>query len=158
METNVRIANESDIEKLIMARFDYFNAENWEVPIDKRTMIERNLKQYFTKHLNVDFFAAIVEVNDKIASIAFFAISEKPANLSFPTGKVGTVYNVLTYPEHRKKGYATHTMKALIEEAKRHDLSYIELSASEAGKPVYEKLGFQETGASHFTEMKLNLL
>ena len=158
METKVRMADHSDIERLIKSRFDYFDAENWEVTIDKRAVIESNLKEYFIKHLNEDFFAAIVEVNDKIASIAFLAISEKPANLSFPTGKTGTVFNVLTYPEHRKKGCATHTMKALIEEAKKQSLSYVELSASEAGKPLYEKLGFQEKKVSHFIEMKLSLL
>ena len=158
METRARMANHSDIEKLIISRFDYFDAENWEVSIDKRIVIESNLKLYFEKHLNTDFFAAIVDVDNKIASIAFLVISEKPANLSFPTGKTGTVFNVLTYPEHRKKGYATHTMKALIEEAKKQSLSYIDLSASEAGKPLYEKLGFQEKEVSHFIGMKLSLL
>lgn len=154
----MRMATVNDVKNLIMARFDYFEAEGWEVNSEQHSVIKSNLLQYFTKHLNIDFFAAIVEENGKIISLAFLSILEKPANLSFPTGKIGTILNVLTYPEYRKKGFATQTMGLLIEEAKRQNLSYIELSASEHGKPLYQKLGFREIKSSHFTEMKMPLI
>ena len=157
MEISVRMATVNDIEKLITTRFDYFEAEKWEVSSELHSVIESNLQQYFTKHLNIDFFAALIEEKSQIVSLAFLAISEKPANLSFPTGKIGTILNVLTYPEYRKKGCATKAICALIEEAKQQNLSYIELSASEAGKHLYHKLGFQ-VKLPHFTEMKLHLL
>jgi len=63
-----------------------------------------------------------------------------------------------SYPEYRKMGYATNTMNLLIDEAKKQDASYIELSASDLGKSLYKKLGFQEHKPSHFTEMKMSLL
>jgi GNAT superfamily N-acetyltransferase len=59
---------------------------------------------------------------------------------------------------YRKNGYATHTLKALIEEAKRQGLSYIKLSASVSGKTLYQKLGFQKKKSPHIKEMKLCLL
>ena len=155
---NVRMATLNDIKILIKVRFDYFAAEVWRVTSEQREVIESNLRQYYHKHLNIDFYAAFVEVEREIASVAFLAISEKPANLSFPTGRIGTVLNVFTYPEYRKKGYASSTMNALICEAKKQNLSYIELSASESGKPLYEKLGFKETKSGHFTDMRLSLL
>jgi len=158
METNIRMAAVDDIEKLIKARFDYFEAEKWEVTSERYSVIESNLRQYFTKHLNIDFFAAIAEENNKIVSLAFLSISECPANPFFPTGKAGTIRNVLTYPEYRKRGLAAKTVCMLIEEAKRQNLSFLELSASESGKSLYKKLGFQEKEPSHFTEMKLSLL
>jgi ribosomal protein S18 acetylase RimI-like enzyme len=156
---NVRMATINDIDMLIKARFDYFAAEKWEITNDMRISIASQLQQYYPKHLNLDFFAAFVE-NDcrDIASIAFLVISEKPANLFFPTGKTGMILNVLTYPEYRRMGYATNAMNLLIEEAKRQNLSYIELSASDSGKPLYKKLGFQELKSNHFGEMKLSLL
>ena len=49
-------------------------------------------------------------------------------------------------------------MNLLIEEAKQHNLLYIELSTSDSGKPLYKKLGFQEHESSHFTQMKMSLL
>lgn len=158
MELNIRMATVNDVKNLIKARFDYFEAERWEVSPEQHSVIKSNLLQYFTKHLNIDFFAAIAEENDKIISLAFLSISEKPANLSFPTGKIGTILNVLTYPEYRKKGFATQTLGLLIAEAKRQNLSYIELSASESGKPLYQKIGFREIKSSHFTEMKMSLI
>ena len=156
---NARMADPNDVDKLIKVRFDYFATENWELTNDTRDMISSQLRQYYAKHLNVDFFAAFMEDDaGNVVSTAFLVISEKPANLSWPTGKTGMVLNVLTYPENRKMGYATKIMNLLIEEAKKQDVSYVELSASESGKPLYQKLGFQEHKPSHFTEMKLSLL
>lgn len=156
---DVRMANHNDIDMLIKARFDYFAAENWELTDEKRYLISSQLQQYYSKHLNHDFFAAFIkDEGGNIISVAFMVIFEKPANLSFPTGKTGMILNVLTYPEYRKKGYATNTMGLLIEEAKKQDLSFIELSASNLGKSLYKKLGFQELKPSHFTEMKMSLI
>lgn len=156
---NTRMADYNDIDTLINVRFDYFAAEKIEVTNEKGDLISSQLRQYYSKHLNLDFFAAFVEDDSgNIVSIAFLVIFEKPANLSWPTGKTGMILNVLTYPEYRKMGYATNTINLLIEEAKKQDLSFIELSASDLGKPLYKKFGFQELEPSSFTEMKISLL
>ncbi len=156
---NIRMANNCDVDKLIKARLDYFTTEKWELPVDKRDMLIAQLRQYYSKHLNLDFFAAFMEDdNECIVSTAFLVISEKPANLSWPTGKTGLFLNVLTYPEYRKRGYATSIMNVLIEEAKKQGVSYLELSASESGKPLYKKLGFLEHKSSDFTAMRMSLL
>lgn len=154
-----KMANHNDVDKLIKVRFDYFATEKLEVTNDKRDSICSQLRQYYSKHLNDDFFAVFMEDDiGNIVSTGSLVIFERPANLSWPTGKTALILNVLTYPEYRKMGYATNIMNLLIEEAKRQDVSYIELSATELGKPVYEKLGFQENELSHFTKMKLSLL
>ena len=155
----IRMVSLNDIDTLVKVRFDYFTAENWELSLEQQDIIEACLRKYYSEHLNTDFFADFAEDSHEIVSVAFLAISARPANLSFPTGKIGTILNVLTYPEHRRKGYATCTMNALMDEARRQDLSYIELSSSESGKLLYQKLGFVESLKSeHFTEMKLSLL
>lgn len=156
MAATVRMAALEDMDLLTQGRFDYFEAEKWTVTAEKYSMIKINLRQYYHEHLNDDFFAALVENENRVVSMAFLAISEKPANLAFPNGRMGTILNVLTYPEYRKKGYATQALKVLLEEAKRQNLSYIELSASKSGKPLYRKLGFKEKPAS-FTDMRLFL-
>ena len=156
---NTRLANHKDIDVLIKLRFDYYTSENWEITKEKSDLFHSQLLKYYSKHLNIDFFAALVENdNGNIVSCAFLAISEMPANLSVPTGKKGAILNVLTYPECRKRGYATKAMNLLIEEAQRQDLSFIELMASELGMPLYRKLGFQEPKYSSFTRMKMELL
>ena len=153
------MASLNDIDTLVKVRFDYFAAENLEVSTEQHRIIENNLRQYYSKYLNTDFYAAFVEIDNEIVSVAFLAVSNKPANLSFPTGKTGTIFNVLTYPEYRNRGYATSIMKLLLDEAKKQDLSYVDLSSSESGKSLYQKLGFKESKPSaHFTNMKLSLL
>lgn len=106
--------------------------------------------------MNLDFYAALVEDDGRIVSSAFLVISEMPANTHCPTGKYGKILNVHTFEQYRRKGYAAAAMNLLIEEAKRQDLSYIELSASEMGKALYEKLGFKESYNS-YVPMKLKL-
>ena len=155
----IRMASLDDIDTLVEARFAYFAAEGWEVSPAQQERIEANLCAYYLAHMNVDFFAAFVEEQGEVASVAFLAVSARPANPSFPTGKVGMILNVLTYAKHRRKGYATQAMEALIGEARNQNLSYIELSASPAGRPLYERLGFVKALKSeHFTDMKLSLL
>jgi len=156
---NIRMADHSDIDRLIKLRFDYFDMEKHEITDDKKEMIRSQLERYFPKHLNKDFFAAFAEdEKGNIVSAGFLVIHEKPANLSWPTGKTGLILNVLTYPEYRRMGYAASVMNFLIEEAKKHELSYIELSASSMGKPLYKKLGFNKRGQSKFTDMRMYLV
>ena len=156
---NIRMANLNDVEKLIKVRFDYFATENLDVTNEMRETFYSKLQLYYSKHINDDFFAVFVEDEiGNVVSTAFLVIAEKPANLSWPTGKTGTILNVLTYSENRNKGYATKALNLLIEVAKKHDASFLDLSASELGRPLYEKLGFQEKGTSHFTEMRKYLL
>jgi predicted GNAT family acetyltransferase len=153
------MANLNDIAKLIKVRFDYFATENWEVTNKISEQIRTQLQSYYSKHMNDDFFAAFVEDEDgNVVSTAFLVIVEKPANLSWPTGKTGTILNVLTYSDYRNKGYATMALNLLIDIAKKQDVSFIDLSASELGRSLYKKLGFQEKGSSHFTEMRKYLL
>lgn len=114
------------------------------------------LNDYYPKHLNRDFFAAIAENSTgKIVSSAFLVIVEKPANLSFITGKTGIILNVLTVPEYRRQGYAEAAVKLLVFKAKDYNLSYLELSATNMGMPLYEKLGFNTVKNESYTNMRL---
>jgi N-acetylglutamate synthase-like GNAT family acetyltransferase len=77
--------------------------------------------------------------------VAYLIIGEWPPNRTFINGKIGTLLNVYTYPEYRKKGIVTNIIKMIIEEAKKRDVSVINLLATEDGESVYKKLGFFET-------------
>ena len=157
---NFKFADIGDTDRLLKLRFDYFAAENFEYSPGMGKQMQSQLEEYFPKHINQDFFAALAEdESGEVRAVAFLVIFEKPANSrSFPTGRSGLILNVLTYPQHRRQGYATKLLNLLIGEAKARKLSYIELSASEMGMPMYEKLGFKLPEPSHFTDMKLNLL
>ena len=153
----IRLATLDDMQTYIRARFDYFAAEGWAVTDEWRRDILPQLRGYYRMHLNKDFFVSFAETDGEVASVAFLTICEMPANISTPTGKYGRILNVLTYPEHRRKGYSTQALGLLIQKAKDENLSCLQLSASDMGKPLYEKLGFKPSAKPGFTDMQLTL-
>lgn len=152
---DIRFALLKDIDTLMKVRFDFLANFKEVLAPDEKKAISLQLRSYYKKHLNRNFFAVLAEKEGEVISAAFLVIYEKPANPWFKTGKTATLLNVLTYPEHRKKGYAAKVIKLLIEKAKQLNVSYIDLSASEIGRPLYEELGFAEVRS---TEMRLRLM
>lgn len=63
---------------------------------------------------------------------------------SFITGKTGTVLNVYTKPEYRKKGYAKKLITVMLEGAKTEGVSIIEFKATEDGYSLYKSVGFED--------------
>lgn len=75
---------------------------------------------------------------------------------SFITGKTGTVLNVYTKPEYRKKGYAKKLMNMMLEDAKAENVSNIELKATEDGYSLYRSVGFEDVVAKYHN-MRISL-
>jgi GNAT superfamily N-acetyltransferase len=62
------------------------------------------------------------------------------------------ILNVYVQPQFRRRGIARAIMEALIGWCRSQDFDCICLHASTAGRPLYERLGFEPTN-----EMRLNL-
>lgn len=156
MDIKLRKATISDIPLLIKLRIDFILDEKGTLTTEQETAIKNQLQTYFAKHIPAGTCIAILaEANGEVVSTAYLSTFEKPANTAFPTGITATIYNVLTYPDHRRKGIATKVINKIIEEAKQTNISRIELSATESGRPVYEKLGFKK---SSYAEMSLRII
>jgi len=144
---NIRKLTLSDIDILIRLRMDYIAEDMGSPSESEKDAIISQLRAYFRKHIPEDtFFAFVAEQNGDVLASAFLAISEKPANPAFTTGRVGTLMNVLTYPAYRNTGIATQLIECVISEAKRLNVSLIELSSTGMGSHLYEKLGFEPSG------------
>ena len=138
-----RKLGKNDKELFISLRMVYLNNE-FDINENVKKEIENNLKTYFDKYIEDGFIGIIAEYNGKIVSVAYLAISEKPANPNFINGKTGTLLNVYTYPEYRKKGIATKLIEEIIEEAIKINIKLIYLKSTNAGIKLYEKSGFTE--------------
>ena len=138
----LRQANETDIPELINKRIAYLSEDYNGLTIEQTDTITAQLPDYFKRHLNHDLFAYVCEDNAFIVSTVFLLITEKPANPSFLTGLTGTILNVYTLPQYRKKGIAGDLMKMAMQDAKCRGLSYLELKATETGCSLYRELGF----------------
>ena len=140
-----RLSN-NDRDLFIKSRLDYINELHKDVDEAEKDKIKLSLENYFQRQIKSnEFIGFICEYNGNIISVAYLVISEWPANRTFINGKIGTLLNVYTYPEYRKNGVATNVINKIIEEAKKQNVSIINLMATEDGINVYKKLGFIET-------------
>jgi len=60
----------------------------------------------------------------------------------------GFVYDLIIYPEHRRKGYASQGMRALEKEAQKRGMTRLALHVfghNRAARALYERLGYETT-------------
>jgi len=139
----IRISTINDIDLLVQLRIDYLLDQNSMESLGDIEALKGLLRAYFTSSFAKNEFVAIIaEDENTVYSTAFLSIADRPPRTSNEPSRIGTVYNVYTYPQFRKQGIATNVMKALLDETKNLDICAIDLYASNDGKPLYEKLGF----------------
>jgi GNAT superfamily N-acetyltransferase len=69
-----------------------------------------------------------------------------------PALRRATVLNVYTEPAYRRRGLARQLMYTLIDWCRAQGFAFVQLHASDDGRPLYESLGFKPTN-----EMRLGL-
>ena len=143
----------ADIDLQVQLRLDYLKEDYQEYDVEEMAEIERQLPDYFHRHLGKDLFCYVAREGEDIVSCALLLVVEKPMNPSFINGKTGTVFNVYTKPSFRRKGYAKKIMSDLIKDAEEMKLSVVDLKSTEMGYPLYASIGFKDV-QSHYHEMK----
>lgn len=68
-----------------------------------------------------------------------------PANPKDPCSERAIILNVYTEPEFRRRGIARQIMAAILDWARQRGFRTINLHASDEGRALYEKLGFEAT-------------
>ena len=138
-----------DIGVLTDLRIAYLNEDLGVISNENLELMQASLPSYYEKHLNKDLMVYVARDEMDIVSCAFLLIVEKPMSPSFITGKIGTVLNVYTKPDFRKKGYAKKLITTMLEDAKAEGLSIIELKATEDGYSLYKSVGFEDVVAKY---------
>ena len=149
----VEKARPKDIEALVKMRLSYLIEDNGSLDAQDLEAIKRELPGYFQAHLGKDLFVYVIRDGQTIVSCAFLLTVEKPMSPAFINGRTGMVLNVYTCPSYRRKGCAKLIMEALLSEAKKMEISVIELKATEDGYPLYRSVGFVDDG-SRYHRMK----
>lgn len=151
----IKKATLNDIDLLIKLRLDYIAADTGPLSLNQKQDLTAALSDYFKIHLaDHTLLAVYAQIDGSIAAVAFLVITEMPPNPTVPDGLIGTLLNVLTYPDYRRQGLATKLIRELLSEAEHRGITSVRLSATAAGKAVYEKLGFQ---ISKYTSMEIQL-
>ena len=145
----VERAVKGDIDELTALRVAYVDEDSGIRDDSVRISLEKDIPAYFEAHLDRDLSVYVIRDAGRIISCAFLLVVEKPMSPAFLNGKTGTVLNVYTLPEERKKGYGKAVMKALLADAQKMGISPVELKSTEAGYPLYVSLGFRDASGDY---------
>lgn len=138
----VELANKNDIEILTELRLEYTQDDLGELNAEELKKFKQELPAYFERNLNKTIFCYLIREGEEVAACAFLLVTEKPMSPKFFTGKTGTVLNVYTKPEYRRRGYARKIMGKLLQDAAEMELAPVELKATDEGYALYKSLGF----------------
>jgi GNAT superfamily N-acetyltransferase len=83
---------------------------------------------------------------------AGMSVEDFPATPRDQTGRRAYVMNVYTDPRYRQQGLARRLMQTILDWCGANGIHTVALQASDAGRPLYESLGFKTTN-----EMRLQL-
>jgi ribosomal protein S18 acetylase RimI-like enzyme len=87
---------------------------------------------------------ALNDQGEAIAGVGLVLQDMQPGPLDCSTQRA-YVLNVYTHPDYRRLGLARQLMTALMDWCRAQGLKTVVLHASDAGRPLYESLGFRQT-------------
>ena len=152
---NLRKLSVADVELLCQLRVDFLLEEQSEITENELIGLKAACREFFFSAFNSNSFIAIVaEDEGNVLSTAFLNMQMKPPRKSHSPLYSGTIYNVFTYKNFRRRGLATTVLTALINEARTANLSSVDLLASDVGEKLYHLLGFQQV---NYSPMRLEL-
>jgi len=138
------IADLNDIPELVRLRVLYMIDDFGSITDEERAGMEKRLPGYFERELGKKLIAFVARAEGRLVAAAYLLIIEKPANPFFLNGLDSEVLSVYTEESYRGRGICSKLMKNMIDYAKEHKISRIDLIATEEGYPIYKKLGFED--------------
>jgi ribosomal protein S18 acetylase RimI-like enzyme len=118
------------------------------------TEMSRNFETWIKQMLDAGKYVGwVVEEGERaVASAGFFELDWPPHPLD-PSGcGRGYLLNFWVDPKCRRQGLARSLVNEALAESKRRRLCITTLHASDAGRPLYETLGFRETNEMNYVE------
>lgn len=143
MKLIYRKAGMEYIDILVKTRIEVLRAANCLSDEANMAFVEAQSREYYEESLQAETHTAYLSFDgERVAGaggISFFRVMPTYHN---PTGWKAYIMNMYTSPDYRRKGIAYHTLELLIKEAKKRNVSYISLEATDMGRPLYERYGF----------------
>jgi len=152
IETRVRIATPADLPVIMHHRRQMF--------IDMGNNDEALLKAMETTSTrflmagleNGSYRGWLVETANGVVAGGGVVLLDFPSSPRDPNPRRAYIINMYTEPAFRKKGLAKQIMGEMIRWCREQGFAWVALHASEAGRHLYETLGFKPTN-----EMRLPL-
>lgn len=148
----IRAAGRADIPVLIELRLAMFQAMGRNDPTILAEVAAAG-ETYFNNHIPAGSYRGwLAEVDGQIAATGGLVMRQAPPTYHNLSGRDGYVMSVYTRPAFRHRGLATLIVNTILDTLRKEGINRVTLRASDEGRPLYEKLGFEPT-----TEMSLQL-
>ncbi len=145
-ELTIREAGAADLETILHHRRSMFRdmGEGTAEELDRmvevaRTWLARAVADGSYRHW------LAVDASGRVAGGGGVLLSPWPANPHDPCTERAVILNVYTEAEFRRRGIARLVMETILDWIKAYGLRAVNLHASDEGRALYEKLGFEAT-------------
>lgn len=139
---NYRTAGKKDIGLLVQFRLDFIELYPTHIAYP---FMEKSCRHYFMESLETQTFEAVFaeDAQHPIGIGMIFYYRSVPSRLN-PTGWNGYITNLFVEKPYRRQGIGRELVNRLIQKAEKRNCHIIMLHASEMGRPLYLKMGFQD--------------
>ena len=146
----LRRLSDDDIPTFVEMRIAQLLEEGASETVDLRPA----LVDYYARHLADGTFASWLAIDDnRIVATSGISAVEKPPYFGCPTGKIALISSMFTDPAYRRQGIARDLLCRVLDDAKARGCGVAQITASDAGVPLYRALGFY--GNRNFLQTKL---
>jgi ribosomal protein S18 acetylase RimI-like enzyme len=116
--------------------------------------LERRSIRWTERMIREGKYYGWIATDDGVAvASAGLLILDWPPHPFDPEGELrGYLLNVYVEPEYRKRGLAHQLVERSMAEARRRGIRVVTLHSSQAGRAIYERLGFHATNEMMHTE------
>ncbi len=143
-KVEIRIADKKDIELMMSSRLEMLKEVNsLDADYQYSASFVNESRRYFLDGDQTTVLALEGERVIGCATICYFTIMP---TFSHPTGKRAHLMNVYTAKEYRRQGIGKKMVNMLIDDAWSKGATEISLDATEMGRPLYKKCGFEDSG------------
>ena len=142
---SLRRATVNDLETVFQLRIEFLS-DVWGSDGFSNTALVNSTRAYIERQLPSNQLRVwFAEEHGEIVATGAMIFFDRMPTMDNPLGLEAYLLSVYTRKEHRGRGIAPMIMKAMIAHAREAGAGRVFLHASDAGRPVYEKLGFTAT-------------
>ena len=142
----IRQATVADAAAITRHRIEMFR-EMGELTADEAVVVESASRARLAAQLESgEYLGWLTETSGQVVAGAGVLLHQYYPSRANPRGRpTAYILNVFTETTHRGRSIATDLMLLAEDEFRRRGVSYLVLHASQFGRPIYEKLGWQST-------------
>jgi GNAT superfamily N-acetyltransferase len=154
MDIHIRRADVEDLKHLVHHRLAMFEEMGFRDSLVLNG-VEKAASEYFNEALRTGTYLGwLAEEQDhgKVVAGGGVVLAHWPGFPGEDRAERAWILNMYTEPEARRQGIAKRILGVMIKWCSQRGLSTVSLHASDAGRPLYESVGFHPTN-----EMRLKL-